>query len=140
MQHKTLFRLGVKMLGLVFIAIYGVRLLQGVALTASEFFISGYIPNGRALSQMFIQSEGRFASIGLLLIGLYLFFGGKWIVNLAIPSNRPYCPECGFDLSGQRKVAVCAECGTTIPAEVLSQIKAAPGQADEPVPPDLEEP
>ena len=45
--------------------------------------------------------------------GLYLFLGGNWIVNLAIPGNRPYCPECGYDLSGAPGKR-CPECGTPI--------------------------
>jgi hypothetical protein len=49
-----------------------------------------------------------------LLLGLYLFFGAKWIVNKAIPSNRPYCPECGYDLSKSRG-DVCPECGVALP-------------------------
>jgi uncharacterized paraquat-inducible protein A len=46
-----------------------------------------------------------------LIAGLYLFFGGKWIVNKAIPSNRPYCHECGYELTHARS-NVCPECGT----------------------------
>jgi hypothetical protein len=47
-------------------------------------------------------------------IGAYFFFGGEWIVNRAIPSNRPYCPECGYDLSKSRSER-CPECGVTLP-------------------------
>jgi hypothetical protein len=47
-------------------------------------------------------------------LGFYLFFGRKWIVNLAIPSNRPYCAECGYDLSQTRSLR-CPECGTPVP-------------------------
>ncbi len=44
-------------------------------------------------------------------LGLYLFFGGRWIADLAVPGNRPYCHECGYDLTGL-KSAHCPECGT----------------------------
>ena len=49
-------------------------------------------------------------------IGLYLFFGGKWIADLAIPGNRPYCPECGYDLTGATE-SRCPECGTPFSAK-----------------------
>ena len=41
----------------------------------------------------------------------YLFFGGKWIADKAIPGNRPYCHECGYDLTNAVG-NVCTECGT----------------------------
>ncbi len=33
------------------------------------------------------------------------------IANLAIPGNRPYCDECGYDLT-RAGAAACPECGT----------------------------
>ena len=48
-----------------------------------------------------------------IIAGVYLFFGGRWIADKAIPGNRPYCYECGYDLSnyvGER----CPECGTPV--------------------------
>jgi hypothetical protein len=50
-------------------------------------------------------------------IGLYLFFGGKWIANKAIPGNRPYCHECGYDLT-QNSSGICPECGTPTPSSL----------------------
>ena len=50
----------------------------------------------------------------------YLFFGGKWVADKAIPGNRPYCHECGYDLTNAAG-NVCTECGTPFkPAEMSS--------------------
>jgi hypothetical protein len=43
--------------------------------------------------------------------GLYLFFDGRRVVDWAVPGNRPYCPECGYDLTAASG-DVCPECGT----------------------------
>jgi predicted amidophosphoribosyltransferase len=45
-----------------------------------------------------------------IAIGVYLVFGAPWLVNRFIPSNRPYCIECGYDLSKSNS-ANCPECG-----------------------------
>ncbi len=55
-------------------------------------------------------------SIVQLAIGVYLLFGGNWIVNVCISSNRPYCPECGYDLS-KATSANCPECGVKLPRD-----------------------
>ena len=53
-------------------------------------------------------------------IGLYLLLGGAWLVNKCIPSNRPYCPECGYDLSSSKGSGRCPECGVPIPSDITS--------------------
>lgn len=74
-------------------------------------------------------------------IGLYLFFGGEWVVNLAIASNRPYCPECGYDLS-RATGPVCPECGTLLPpnARPVPASDPPPVQPPEPTAPNSQEP
>ena len=49
-------------------------------------------------------------------LGLYLLIGGKWLLNKIIPSNRPYCPECGYDLS-KNTSDHCPECGVALPSQ-----------------------
>ena len=46
-----------------------------------------------------------------LVIGLYLFFGGRRLADLAVPPNRHYCRECGCDTTGNAG-PVCPDCGT----------------------------
>lgn len=45
--------------------------------------------------------------------GLYLLLDGRWFADRAIPSNRPYCGECGYELTGHAQ-GRCPECGTPI--------------------------
>ena len=99
MKYKTLFRLLVKAVGLVVFA-FG---LPQVVMIAS-FALDRTFP----IPTIWLQLAGAFLQVA---VGLYLFFGGKWIVNLAIPGNRPYCPECAYDLTGT-PVGRCPECGT----------------------------
>ncbi|MCA9305400.1 MAG: hypothetical protein KDA16_02630 [Phycisphaerales bacterium] len=48
-----------------------------------------------------------------LLVGLYLFFAGRFILDLAFPRGPSRCHECGYDLSGN-DTDICPECATKV--------------------------
>ena len=111
MKYKTLFRLMLRMIG-VFLFANGVAHLVGRGCTLAMAVVgaAGY-PVGFAASY-------AVEAVMEALLGLYLFFSGAWIVNLAIPGNRPYCPECGYDLTGAPRNR-CPECDTPFTPEAV---------------------
>jgi hypothetical protein len=109
MRYKTLFRLLCKALGIYF----GVTGLVGALTAVLSFviqFVTSYsrgIPNQYFWPGIIVQC---LIPLVELTIGAYLFFDARYLVNLAIPGNRPYCPECGYDLTANQP-GPCPECG-----------------------------
>ncbi len=111
MKYKTLVRLVFKVYG-VFLLIrsitavgwYGFDFFQYATMSMS----GGTDLLGTAKPLVYYIAEGLF--------GLYLFrTGAPFIVNRLIPSNRPYCHECGYELT-RAAGPICPECATPIPA------------------------
>src|SRR4051794_8870107 len=115
MRHKTLFRLLFKAIGVWIVATAAAQLAGSLSFYIGSFFL--YRPGQVNMSQGFpLYLAAPLIQMG---IGAYLFFGGKWIANLAIPSNRPYCHQCGYDLTGATS-DICNECGTPFRGEVTA--------------------
>lgn len=105
MKYKTLVRLLLKLIGVFMVVIGATSLVEAVA----HFGLGILTASGYPM----FWSMGSAAGNGLqLLIGLYLFFGGRWVVDHIVPSNRPYCHECAYDLTGSPEEGACPECGT----------------------------
>ncbi len=107
MKYKTLFRMLIKAIG-VWVFVEGLNGLLGQIGYIVYTFIDARM---RASGQGWLYVWTVLSQLMQLGIGAYLFFGGKWIVDQAIPGNRPYCHECGYDLTNAAG-SVCAECGT----------------------------
>jgi hypothetical protein len=115
MKYKTQFRLGIKGVALITFLITSPILLYIIMLAIS----------------LFIQGTGMFFSWTDLLIpfalslptvlSIYVFFRPNLIVNLAIPSNKPYCPECGYPLT-KPIPNHCSECGTALPNDLVGAV------------------
>jgi hypothetical protein len=109
MKHKTLFRLLVKAIGILLLA-FAIPELVGVM----AYYLIIASPGSAAWS----TSNWIYSMLGPAIqaaIGAYLFLEGKWVIDKCIPSNRPYCPECGYDLSHNVSTLNCPECGVTLP-------------------------
>ena len=105
MRYKPLFRVLQKIIGLWFFA-SGLVQLGNILVQLLE----GYL-EGRGWTRDSFPVTWVTYPASQFLLGLYLFFAARWIADLAIPGNRPYCVECGYDLSHAAGDA-CPECGT----------------------------
>lgn len=118
MKHKTWFRLVMKVIGIALIAWSVPDVFQVLAwyveMGRSDRWSAA--PGGGMETVDYILRGVYLLSPSIrLAFGLYLLFGGEWLINKIIPSNRPYCPECGYDLSHARDER-CPECGIVLPA------------------------
>jgi len=117
MRYKTLFRVMLKFLG-VWLTANGIVGMVGTITNVVTY--TWLRPTGGYPYWLGIVRD--VTGIG---IGLYLFFGGKRIADLAIPGNRPYCHECGYDLTGAAG-DVCNECGTPFRAPSPPPLRQPP--------------
>jgi hypothetical protein len=106
MKYKTLCRLLVRLMGVYFLG-FGVLRVFAVIVELIMMLTNSRRGSMTGLSWLY----WAFDPIGYLVVGGYLFLGSKWVVDKLIPSNRPYCHECGYDLTGTVG-NVCGECGT----------------------------
>lgn len=112
MKYKTLVRVGLRLFGVFFCSLWLSRVANRVFAAISPVVIdwlgqsqSGFVMPGSALVW------GIGSETGTLLIGLVLFLGSGFFANLVIPSNRPYCLDCGYELTASPPEGCCPECG-----------------------------
>jgi uncharacterized paraquat-inducible protein A len=104
-KYKTLIRLILKVIGLYLV----VNVLVWLAGSAVSFLLE-VISGGAMPSSWYLSSAASYCV--QLFIGVYLFVDGRWVADRIVPSNRPYCHECAYDLTGLPPEGTCPECGT----------------------------
>lgn len=121
MKHKTWFRLVLKAIGIFLLATGVVAVLDSVSgAVGRAMFTSGFGPGYWFLEVLaYALFSGLIGGLASLVIGAYFLFGGAKLVNLCIPSNRPYCPHCGYDLRAVND-ELCPECGVRLPADLFA--------------------
>lgn len=103
-----------KAIGILVIALALPHIIAMVWVIVMDFRSSGWI--GLSWDSWFVgHLLGYLASVG---VGCYLLFFGEWLLNQIIPSNRRYCPDCGYDVSEPLFAKRCAECGAVLPPDV----------------------
>jgi len=111
MKYKTAFRLALRAIGVFLIAQSLPQLLVNLGALALTLLSVG-VWGGSSSGLLDWRLQTFLMEMATTIAGLYLFFGGTWIVNRAIPSNRPYCHECGYEITGLPPEGLCPECGT----------------------------
>jgi hypothetical protein len=122
MKHKTWFRLVIKAIGVLLVGLSVPNLISSIVAiidavigAQSWTFYTPYSTTGVSPGDLVMGAVLQILPASAqTCFGLYLLLGGKWLVNKCIPSNRPYCPECGYDLSNASGDK-CPECGIALP-------------------------
>ena len=127
MNHLKWFTLVIKAIGLLLLG-FGIETFVGYVLAI--FFVTFphldetgyYTVQGYGVAGWTVFSLGNIAQIAF---GLYLLFGGKWLIDWCLRTAermpaRAVCIHCGYDLSKTRG-STCPECGKEQVAEPESR-------------------
>lgn len=111
MRHRNWLTVVLRILGIVLVAYHIDYPLRLVMWLFSAFFGS---TEADLLGRSLITDIWTVAGAFRFFFGLYLLFGGKWLVNLCMRDIVGRCPGCGYDIASITS-DTCPECGTDVP-------------------------
>ncbi len=112
MTQRAMFRVLMKILGVYFLVVGAYDLLRDASQIFSQWAL--YTRQGFGPGLVSSTSILRVIVSGIELgAGLYLFVGGRFVVDCAFPLAENRCHECGYDLSGHAS-SICPECATKV--------------------------
>ena len=117
MRYKTLTRLLVKLMGIYFLLTGLVSLVSSVIYLLMSLTKYGNYGGISIFAYPVAWGVASLVSVGL---GFLLILASDWVVNRLIPSNRPYCPNCGYELTGNQ-YQQCPECGVNLQGMGLTE-------------------
>lgn len=129
MADYSWFRLLVRALGLVFIGLALPSVIQTAFWVANAWqYQTRAGTGGVSVWSTVVQWTGVVVSVVIqLLFGLYLFFGGEWVIRRCLRDVYGRCAACGYEVAGHAG-AVCPECGAMLPGRSAARAagEAAP--------------
>lgn len=117
MRYKTFTRLLIKLMGIYFL------ITGAVGFVSSTIYLLMTLPdygNYGGISMIAYPVAWCLSSVFSFGVGLLLLLASNWLVGKLIPSNRPYCPNCGYELTGALRQH-CPECGVDLQGLGLTQ-------------------
>lgn len=114
MKSFAWFILLLRAVGIIFIALGLPQILQ----TVREWLINVRLTDLLSASgaELSVRILREIQSLSMFAIGLYLLFGGKWLIRRCLRGLGNQCVMCGYPTS-QIKDGRCPECGTRIESD-----------------------
>ena len=117
MRYKTFTRLLIKLMGIYFLINGLINTLSSTTYLLMSLSEYGSYGGLRIIAHPIAWG---ITSVCSTIAGLVLLLASNWLVDKLIPSNRPYCPNCGYELTGAMG-GHCPECGVELQGLGLTQ-------------------